>query len=217
MNHIDELAELYALGSLNAEEQQRLDAHIATCAACLARVNDAEKVVAALAWEEAKSAAPRRVVPLRRPSPAWRVAAGFAAGLILPLLFLLPPYLSERNSARETHAAFSALVNSHFSHVAFARRTADAPAAKLLYARTGEWLYVVALQPKSDLTVRLRYVDVIQTVGTIRANRSDAEVFIPNPGPVDEVLLSRDNVVVADARPAFTANRPAPARNAGKR
>ncbi|MBV9150053.1 MAG: zf-HC2 domain-containing protein [Candidatus Eremiobacteraeota bacterium] len=217
MNHVDELAELYALGSLGAEEEQHLNAHIATCDACRLRVNDAEKVVAALALEQARATMPGRAVTLHLPSQLWRFAGAFAAGLILPLLFLLPPLLRERSGAGETHAAFSALVNSHFSHVAFTRRTADAPAAKLLYARTGEWLYIVALQPKNDLTVLLRHVGAVQTVGTIRADRSDAEFFIPNPGPVDEVLLSQSGVVVASARPTFTAHRPGPAQSAAPR
>jgi uncharacterized membrane protein len=217
MNHVDELAELYALGSLGAEEERELNAHIGTCDACRARVNDAERVVAALALEQARGLMPRRAIAPRRPSQLWRFAGAFAAGLILPLLFLLPPLLRERNDTGETHVAFSALVNSHFSHVAFTRQTGDAPAAKLLYARTGEWLYIIALQPKSDLTVLLRNGSTVRTAGTIRANRSDAEIFIPSPGPVDEVLLSQDGVVVADARPAFTAHQPVPAQTAAPR
>ena len=215
MNHIDELAELYALGSLGAEEERGLNAHIAICDDCRVRVNEAERVVAALALEHARGAMPRHAIASRRSSQIWRFAGAFAAGLILPLLFLLPPLL--RGNTSQTHAAFSALVNSHFSHVAFTRQTRDAPAAKLLYARTGEWLYIIALEPKSDLTVLLRNGNAVRTAGTIRAGRSDVEFFVSNPGRVDEVLLSQGGVVVADARPAFTARQPVPAQTAAPR
>ncbi len=209
MNHLEELAELYALGSLTAEEEVRLNAHIATCEECRKRVNDAEKVVARVATEQAKSRMPGRPVAIsRRPSPVWRYAIGFAAGLILPLLLLVPPALRARYNAQESHVAFSALVNSHFSHVAFVRRTADAPRAKLLYERTGAWLLVVALNSKSDLAVLLRSGHTVRAAGTIHANLPDAEVFVPEPGAVSEVLLARGGVVVGDARPVFTSQSP---------
>ncbi|MBV8688856.1 MAG: zf-HC2 domain-containing protein [Candidatus Eremiobacteraeota bacterium] len=217
MMHIDELAELYALGSLDEEEVRRVNDHVATCEACRKRVTDAEQVVTAMALDQSKSEMPRR--PARKPLTVqlWP-ALGFAAGLILPLLFLLPIVLHERQSAQETHLAFASLVNSHFSHVAFTRRTADAPNAKLLYARTGSWLYVVVLQPNSDLDVLLRGQHSVRHVGTIHGNRADAEVFVQNPGPVDQVLLVRSGAIVADAHPAFTSeSRPPAATPAARR
>ena len=201
MNHIDELAELHALGSLSPEDERDLAAHIASCAECRARVNDAERVVAVLALEQAKSTMPRRAVSARRPTHAWRYVVGFAAGLILPLLLLLPPVLRARNTTAESHLAFSALVNSHFSHVPFVRRTSDAPHAKLLYARTGEWLYVIALQPKTNLSVLIRSGNTVRAVGMIPGGVPDAELYVRNSGSVQQVLLVRGGVIVAAAAP----------------
>jgi len=212
MNHVEELAELYALGSLGTEEEAELQRHVATCAACRKRVNDAERVVATLAWEQAKATMPRRAATAGATSNVWRFGLGVAAGLILPLLFLLPPMLRERNGEAQTHTALAALVQSHFSHVAFVRRASGVPAAKLLYARSGGWLYVIVLRPKSDLTVLLRSRNSVRNAGTIRASASDAQLFIASPGAVDEVLLARGAETVASARPLMAPrSTPAPA------
>ncbi len=45
MNHIDDLVELYALGSLDELERRRVDAHAITCATCAHALGDAEAVV----------------------------------------------------------------------------------------------------------------------------------------------------------------------------
>ena len=48
MNHIDQEAELYALGMLDDDERARVDEHLTTCEACTVRVGEAESAVAAL-------------------------------------------------------------------------------------------------------------------------------------------------------------------------
>lgn len=44
--HIDELAELYALGSLSAPERTAVERHLRKCARCADRVRAAEETVA---------------------------------------------------------------------------------------------------------------------------------------------------------------------------
>src|ERR1700688_4487918 len=51
--HVDENAELYALGTLSDSERAAVDAHVATCASCAQRVGEAEETVAALAVRQA--------------------------------------------------------------------------------------------------------------------------------------------------------------------
>ena len=46
--HVDENAELYALGTLSDTDRAAVDAHVATCASCAQRVGEAEETVAAL-------------------------------------------------------------------------------------------------------------------------------------------------------------------------
>jgi hypothetical protein len=57
--HLGDDAELYALGSLESEERDAVDAHLAVCAECSQRVGAAEETVARLA----------SVVPHIEPSP----------------------------------------------------------------------------------------------------------------------------------------------------
>lgn len=213
MNHIDELAELYALGSLEPFEQSKVDAHIATCEACRRRVSDAERVVLALAEAQPQiepsrpvPRAPARASTSPRPSGnAWRFAVGIAAGLILPLLILLPVAFRARQAQERDNVALSALVNSHFNHVSFTPSVPGAPPAKLLYARAGEWLYVIVVQPRSDLTVEVRDAHGVRTVGTIAGNRPQGSLFVARPGPVQEVLLDLNGAPLAVAHPILPA------------
>jgi len=54
--HIDEMAELYALGSLEDLERARVERHVETCEACAVRLDEASIVVADLAQEFAVGA-----------------------------------------------------------------------------------------------------------------------------------------------------------------
>jgi hypothetical protein len=205
MKHLEELAELYALGSLEAAEESSVRAHIADCEACRQRVSDAERVVLAFAETEPQVEVRQASLRARAPSSMWRFAAGLAAGLVLPLLILLPVAFHARQSQEQTDVALSALVNSHFNHVAFTRQAADAPAAKLLYARNGQWLYVIVVQPRSDLGVLVRGPNGLRAAGTIPGNRAESALFIAQPGAVSEVLLTRGGSTVAQARPVIAS------------
>lgn len=215
MNHIEELAELYAVGSLEPLEQSKVEAHIAMCEACRGRVGDAERVVLALA-EAQPQIEPSRPV-LRAPARASRAlstradtlrfVAGLAAGLILPLLILLPVAFRARQAQERNDVALSALVNSHFNHVSFTPSVAGVPPAKLLYARSGEWLYVIIEQPRSDVTVEVRDARGKHTVGTIGGNRPEGALFVRRPGRVQEVLLNLNGVTLAVAHPILSPAR----------
>jgi anti-sigma factor RsiW len=47
--HIDELAELFALGSLSESEKTAVDRHVRTCVACANRIRAAEETIAFIA------------------------------------------------------------------------------------------------------------------------------------------------------------------------
>ena len=49
MNHLDDDAELYALGLTDRERDAEIEAHLAACDACRARVVTAESAAASLA------------------------------------------------------------------------------------------------------------------------------------------------------------------------
>jgi anti-sigma factor RsiW len=133
--HIEELAELYALGELDARERAQVDAHIAQCSDCLRRVGEAEETVLALERIIQPVAPHAGIAMMRRRRVAWLLPAVAAAALIVGLL-LPRPFTAPQNPA------LLAMIHSHFSHAQFSG-VAGAPAAKVIYARDRSWLYVV--------------------------------------------------------------------------
>lgn len=133
--HVDELAELYALGELDAHERAQVDAHIVECPACLRRVGEAEETVLALERVVQPASPYNGVTMLRRRQPAllWPViaAAALIVGLMLP-----------RSFAPQQNPALLAMIHSHFSHAQFSGGL-GAPPAKVIYARDRSWLYVI--------------------------------------------------------------------------
>jgi anti-sigma-K factor RskA len=59
--HIDELAELYALGSLEAEERAAVEHHIRGCLRCADRIRAAEETIAFVSDLEAHHEPPHAI------------------------------------------------------------------------------------------------------------------------------------------------------------
>lgn len=112
--HVDELIDLYALGALEAGEQQAVDEHLDECARCRAQLEEAKRLVLLLAWTPDQHDPPpalqqkvmRRVqqlqrlegrapqkwwqnLDLRRWLPAPQPALGWASALALVLALVL--------------------------------------------------------------------------------------------------------------------------------
>jgi hypothetical protein len=145
--HIGELAELYVLGDLDANDVALLEAHIATCAACLRRVGEAEETVLALERGDAAAVVPamlerRLELPQRRRLPFVSIASAAAAGLVIGILATLLAFSFRSN---DTQRALVAMVGSHFNHAQFAPVGSQrAVPAKVIYARDRHWLFIIA-------------------------------------------------------------------------
>ncbi len=133
MNHIDQEAELYALGMLDDDERARVDEHAASCPECAARLGRAEAAVAALV--DAANAAPRR-----RSAPWAAVAAAFA----LAAGGLLWQNLGLRGALADDGTVLATLVNSHFDHMQFQSPGGAPLGAKAIYERHGAWFEILA-------------------------------------------------------------------------
>jgi anti-sigma-K factor RskA len=59
--HIGELAELYALGSLEADERSVVERHIRDCIQCADRIRDAEETIAFISDLESHHEPPRAI------------------------------------------------------------------------------------------------------------------------------------------------------------
>ncbi len=149
--HLDENAELYALGDLEPDERAAVEQHIATCATCAQRVADAEGVVAALASTLPSVAPAARHVRLR--SSPWLIAT--AAVVALGFAILGWEESSLRYERANTTVALQTIVHSHFLHIMMDATSSASPNVKVLYARDGAWIYVVADAERSDLRVIL--------------------------------------------------------------
>lgn len=203
MTHIAESAELYALGALSSEEQAQVEAHVRDCADCRNALADAEYVVATLSEsvpliESAVARKPRVGIP--------RFALGALAGLAAALLVMLPGLLSYTRVAHQNDLVLSSVVQSHFNHVPLVPVRAGAPVGKVLYARSGGWLYVIVHDPPPGAAVRLEYHNgAVVSAGSLSSTGENATLFVPYPRPLPvDVVLTEGGQPIARAAVVFS-------------
>lgn len=191
--HIDELAELYALGSLDELDRARVDAHVRTCEECAARLGEAEATLVALIEPRSPDTSlDRRVRAAFVSRSPWRwttplVAAAFVVGLI-PSMLLWSGALRGSVFEAEQSQAVQAMVNSHFAHAPFVPLSADAPKAKIIYSRTGDWRYIVA-QTNHPYAVAAQVNGRSIRLGTLHVRANAGELFIEHAPAAREFLL----------------------------
>lgn len=212
LKHVDENAELYALGMLSDAESQDVERHARSCTTCRGRVANARETVTRIAQEEppyepspnlrariANAAAmPQPVAGALR--PRWLLlASGIVAGVAAASLVFLPFGLTAQRAARENDLAISAIVTSHFSHVSFEPLEAQAPQAKILYERHGAWLYVLVRAPQKGMAVGLEIGSRVKTVGPLTELGENGMLLVGNPGHVTAVVLRLNGKSIARA------------------
>lgn len=197
--HLEEEAELYALGALPHAERTAAEAHIAQCEPCARRVGDAEEALASLVRPQPPSSQlDRRVHAIfARRGSGVRFYPLVAAIL---LVALLPgAFFWQRN--RDLHAsdalnrqAVAAMVGSHFLHAQFVKVAADAPPAKAIFARNGAWIYVIAVTDR-DLTLGAGGL----VLGRLSGTGSERAIFVEHPPASKSLVLSDGSRVLARA------------------
>ncbi|MEA2721657.1 MAG: hypothetical protein QOJ39_3521 [Candidatus Eremiobacteraeota bacterium] len=159
MNHLDDDAELYALGLTERERDAEIEAHLATCADCRTRVAAAEEAAASLAATlpamppPRTAAAPARATARRR---AWWPGLASAAAVVFAATAAFEGMSAHSASSQlaRTDVALNAIAGSHFGHTTLT--SVPGVVAKALYARDGSWLYVVATGAPRGAHVVLR-------------------------------------------------------------
>jgi hypothetical protein len=192
--HIGENAELYALGSLDDLERQRVEAHVANCADCLRRLGQAEETVLGLESETAPVPLPRDArapeFRSRRIAGWWLGAVAAAAALIIG--YLLPHPVTQPT----TDVAQVAMLHSHFNHSQF---TGNGPLAKVLYARDRSWYYVV-IEGSHQYSVTGVGAGGSATLGTTVPRNGTSELFVPHAQPFSRIELHGGGAVVESAQ-----------------
>ena len=192
--HNEELIELYALGTLEPEERVSVEEHIAQCESCRARFVEAVSLVAAMTGTQ-----PEGALESGRPSDP-RVARFAALAAVFALLFAgtLAYAVFERNRGAAQSAPLAAIVGSHFLHAQFQSAMPAAPAAKVLYARDGTWIYAIVNAPASYVLTGIR--DGRATVlASTSATGTESTAFVRTAQRYLAVELRRNGALVARA------------------
>jgi hypothetical protein len=209
-DHLGENAELYPLGLLDDDAARDVEHHIALCSACADRVAQAESVAAALAAAlPATSPSPaleRRLCESARPrlgttkvSPSiFRFALAAAIALIFLGLGWQAVVLHQRLKAQDV--ALVTMVHSHFNHVSMAPESANPVAAKILYARDGSWIYIIADKPGGSLHAIAETATGTIDLGLLASTGETASLLVHPREIIRSVVLQRAATNVASAR-----------------
>jgi hypothetical protein len=206
-DHIGENAELYALGELDELEAARVERHARACAACSSRLGDAEATVLQLV--EAGGVAPMvpealdRRVRFAQPAPATRAWIGaVAAAFVLGLL----PWgwtMTQHQNGGTAQPAVDAMLVGHFSHAPLLPLQSGAPPAKVIYAREGGWIYVLAGAGTSSLDVATVTAGRTVVVAALAPSGASRAAFVKIAGRVDVVELLENGKPISAAHVAY--------------
>lgn len=214
IDHVDDLAELYAVGSLDEFESARVQRHVAECAACATRVHEAETTVAALA--QAQAVPPREAPPSlqtrlhrslsrnARGGLTWHpFAAAIAAAIVLALI---PTWVAvDRNSAllamRQDERALARIASAgtQIDHAQFMSPKKQPMNAKVLYGPHGDWYYVVVMHPRPGMQVAYVHGGRMEMLGRVEMHGESGTLYLPVKHKMDELALLEGSRVVADA------------------
>jgi anti-sigma factor RsiW len=216
-DHLEDELELYALGMLESHERQAVDAHVATCDLCLARLTEAEEVGASLAavlprhtpspelsvrlmaslqaTQEVTRLDDRRKV---RMQPVWWMGAAAAF-----LLFIGQSWQSYQmgNALRSQDAVLATLVHSHFDHVNLTiAQPAPGFGAKAIYARNGNWMYLLVDHPPASVHVIVTSADGAEDLGALTPTNDVATLFLRPAHRITSIELITGGTPAASAK-----------------
>jgi len=210
IDHIDELAELYAIGSLEEPERQRVERHVAGCAACASRLDEAEQTVAQVAdgqpLFEPSSALRERlrqsVAPPVRPMQHWApVGLAFAAALaiaFIPTWVAVDRTRVSQVMLQDERALARLAAAPTFNRADFMSHSKPMD-AKVLYGPHGDWYYVVVMHPKPGMQVAYVHNGRLEMLGPVAMHGESGTLYLPVNHKMDELALLQNDTVVADA------------------
>lgn len=214
--HIDEFAELYALGSLEDLERARVERHVASCETCAIRLKNAEETVAEMAHPESLQEPPAQLQARLERSIGTRARAslrpflpfGAAVAAVL-ILTLIPTWVavdrsrSSTQAMRQDSAAWARIASAPFNHAQFVTPRNHPVNAKVIYGMRGDWYYVVVMHPKPGMRVAYVHGGRMQMLGTVAMHGEMGTLYLPIDHKMNELALLEGPTVVADAHLAY--------------
>jgi anti-sigma-K factor RskA len=210
--HLGENAELYPLGILDEDTARNVERHVGWCSECAERVAQAQAVAAALAASLPQAtpspALERRLRESARPQPSAKFRASlfpFALAAAFALAFLGIGWqalvLRERLSAEDV--ALVTMVHSHFNHVSMSPESTNPVAAKILYARDGSWIYIIADKPHGSLRAMAATATGTIDLGFLARSGETASLLVRPRERIRSITLQRAGTNVASAKLAY--------------
>ncbi|HEV2644573.1 MAG TPA: hypothetical protein VGT98_17805 [Candidatus Elarobacter sp.] len=195
MNHLDDDAELYALGLTDRERDAEIEAHLAACDVCRMRVVAAESAAASLA-----AALPP--MPAAAPRRSWWATAATAAAVVFASSTAFEGVYAHTASAQlaRTDTALGAIASSHFEHTTLTSESGVV--AKAIYARDGAWCYVVVTNAAPGAHVVVHRGAEARDLGALDAG-TPATLFTRGLGRADGIDVVADGHVVAHGAPVY--------------
>jgi hypothetical protein len=208
MNHLDDDAELYALGLTGSDRSAEIEAHLAACDECRARVVAAESVAASLAaaLPPMPASAPVQTIA---PRGRWLAPLATAAALVFAATAAFEGSAAHATSAQlatastalaSTNTALAALASSHFGHTTLTGK--QHAVAKAIYARDGSWYYVIAEHVPAGSHVFVYHGETYRDLGAL-STTEPATLFVRGEGLVTRIGVGAPDGIVATGTPVY--------------
>ncbi len=212
--HVDDLAELYALGSLEDLDRARVERHTSSCAACAERVSEAEESVTRIAELQTMHEAPPGLrtrlhssLALAHLRHAWvrSIPAAIAAALVLALIPTWVAVDRTRTVAamHQDEQALAKIASAPFARAQFMSPRNAPMDAKVLYGMHGDWYYVVVMHPKPGMQVAYVHEGKMEMLGTVATHGASGTLYLPVNHKMEELALVSDGAVIGDAHLAY--------------
>jgi anti-sigma factor RsiW len=206
-DHIGESAELYALGELDELDAARVERHARACAACASRLGDAEATILQLVEAGGVPATVPEALDRRiRFGTAASSTRGWIAAVAAAFVLGLLPWGWTMTQTRPNDAAqpaVDAMLVGHFAHAPLLPILAGAPAAKVIYAREGGWIYVLVGAGTSSLDVATVTAGRTAVVAALAPSGATRAAFVKITGRIDTVELLQNGRSISAAHIAY--------------
>jgi hypothetical protein len=99
--------------------------------------------------------------------------------------------------------ALVTMVHSHFNHVSMSPESPNPVAAKILYARDGSWMYIIADKPGGSLHAIAETARGTVDLGVLTSTGETASLLVRPSERIRSMLLQRAGTNVASAKLAY--------------